>query len=472
MGKLHQQSNVRQLDGDRPDSQEPSRLFCWRFPAAFQRISQHLSLRCSVIVILGLAVFLSAVFWVLPMRSKSLGFDAKESVKLNATVQASFRLEKPVSELITHIGRLEYDLYGEIGAPGSKVAVLSMHQSGSSKYTDVVFGVLPDPLNVPIDEVSLILLRLSVVELFLQLTNLTLTKSTFGQTSDFQILKFPGGVAVAPERSTFIGQMPQFLFNFSLNNSISDIKGNSIKFRKQLEYGLHLEPYENVSVVVTNAEGSTLAPSVTVQATVVSDLGSLLPERMKELAETIKTSSSNLGLDNSQFGKVNSVMLSSFLNRTIADISPSPTPAPSPEPGPSASPSPAPSSYPPVQSPNDHPAPHCVNCEVSSPSPTTEPNSPVHCVPPAQSPDAHCRASPRISPQTSPFRSNQASPPVFPPFAYAPASHARNRGNGGNLVSPSLPPSLSSWAVQHLSKEIWLLGFSVMLVHLLCCMYQ
>lgn len=119
-----------------------------------------------------------------------------------------------------------------------------MHQAGSSKYTDVVFGVLPDPLNVPIDELSLILLRLSMVELFLQFTNLTLTTSIFGQTSDFQILKFPGGVAVVPEQPTVIGQMPQFLFNFSLNNSISDIKGNFIEFREQLGYGLHLESNE------------------------------------------------------------------------------------------------------------------------------------------------------------------------------------------------------------------------------------
>ncbi|KAK4769416.1 hypothetical protein SAY86_027566 [Trapa natans] len=425
MGKLHQQSNLSQLEGDR----EPSRIFFWRCPVEFRWISQQLSLRCSVVVVLGLTVFLSAVFWVLPLRSKSLGFEAKDSVKLSATVQASFKLKKPVSELITRIGRLEYELYGEIGAPGSKVAVLFMHQAGSSKYTDVVFGVLPDPPNVPIDELSLILLRFSIVELFLQLTNLTLTATTFGQTSDFQILKFPGGVAVIPERSTFIGQMPQFLFNFSLNNSISDIKGNFITFRQQLEYGLRLEPYENVCVVVTNAKGSTLASSVTVQATVVSDMGNLLPERMKELAETIKVSSSNLGLDNSQFGKVKSVMLSSYLNRTIADISPSPSPAPSPgssyEHGLSASPSPAPSSYPPVPSPIYHHVPHCVNCELS-PSPTMEPSSSETYFPPAQSPDSHCLFSPRISPQDFPFNSNQASLHVFP-CAYAPATPARNQ---------------------------------------------
>lgn len=38
-----------------------------------------------------------------------------------ATVQAYFRLEKPVSQLVSHIGRLEYDIYGEVGVPGTKV---------------------------------------------------------------------------------------------------------------------------------------------------------------------------------------------------------------------------------------------------------------------------------------------------------------------------------------------------------------
>lgn len=196
--------------------------------------------------------------------------------------------------------------------------------------------------------------------------------------------------------------------------------------------------------MVTNAEGSTLAPSVTVQATVMSDYGSLLPERMKELAKTIKGSSANLGLDNSDFGKVKSVMLSSYLNRTIEAISPSPSPAPSPgpsyEPAPSVSPSPAPSSYPPVPSPNCHPMPPCVNCEVSSPSPTMEPSSPVPSLPPAQSPKAHRRFGPRVSPQPSPSHLKQASSPVFPPRAYAPASPARSQGQTGNLVSPSLAP--------------------------------
>lgn len=40
---------------------------------------------------------------------------------LSATVQVCFRLQKPVSLLVPHIGRLEYDIYEEIGVPGTKV---------------------------------------------------------------------------------------------------------------------------------------------------------------------------------------------------------------------------------------------------------------------------------------------------------------------------------------------------------------
>lgn len=40
----------------------------------------------------------------------------------SATVQASFRLEKPVSQLIPYIERLENDLFGEIALPNTEVS--------------------------------------------------------------------------------------------------------------------------------------------------------------------------------------------------------------------------------------------------------------------------------------------------------------------------------------------------------------
>lgn len=118
-----------------------------------------------------------------------------------------------------------------------------MHQGGASNWTDVVFGVLSDPMNVPINPVSLSLLRSSLIELFLQQSNLTLT-SIFGQSSKFELLKFQGGITVIPLQSISIWQIQQVLFNFTLMNSISEIQDRLVQLKEQLRFGLHLRPYE------------------------------------------------------------------------------------------------------------------------------------------------------------------------------------------------------------------------------------
>ena len=119
-----------------------------------------------------------------------------------------------------------------------------MHQAGASNWTDVVFGVLSDPMNVPINPVYLSLLRSSLIELFLQQSNLTLTTSTFGQSSKFELLKFLGGITVIPLQSISIWQIQQVLFNFTLLNSISEIQDKLVQLKEQLKFGLHLRPYE------------------------------------------------------------------------------------------------------------------------------------------------------------------------------------------------------------------------------------
>lgn len=190
-----------------------------------------------------------------------------------ATVQANFRLQKPVSELVPHIERLEYDINEEIGVPNAKVlfllcclitylivdycdklilnaicfqqvAILSMHKCGDSNCTIVVFGVLPDPNNSQISRVSLSVLKASLIEVFLESANLTLTTTIFGQPSAFQILKFPEGITVIPSQSATSGQHYEILFNFTLNNSTADIVNNFVKLKDQLKYGLQLKPYE------------------------------------------------------------------------------------------------------------------------------------------------------------------------------------------------------------------------------------
>lgn len=42
----------------------------------------------------------------------------------SATTQAYFRLEKPVSDIVPHIARLEYDILEEIAIPNMKVCNL------------------------------------------------------------------------------------------------------------------------------------------------------------------------------------------------------------------------------------------------------------------------------------------------------------------------------------------------------------
>lgn len=119
-----------------------------------------------------------------------------------------------------------------------------MHPSGESNSTNVVFGFLSNPVHRPISPVALSVLRSSLIDLFLGRSNLTLMTPIFGQPSKFEILKFRGGITVIPVQSASIFQITQFLFNFTLYNSISEIDDKCIELRDQLKYGLHLRSYE------------------------------------------------------------------------------------------------------------------------------------------------------------------------------------------------------------------------------------
>ncbi|KAL7002000.1 hypothetical protein U1Q18_003148 [Sarracenia purpurea var. burkii] len=463
-----------------------STILCERCSMSLSRIGRQFSLKCVVLLIFSISVFLPVMFWILPPHSTQSAFDAKYAIKLRATVQATFRLQKPVSILVPHIGRLEYDIFEEIGVPYTKVAVLSMHQDGASNWTNVVFGVLSDPIDVSINPVSLSVLRSSLIDLFLQQSNLTLTATTFGQPSSFEILKFPGGLTVIPEQSASIWQITQILFNFTLNNSVYEIKENLAELKQQLTLGLHLWSYENVYVQVTNRNGSTIDPPVTVQAAVMSELGSLLPQRLKQLAQTISGSpANNLGLNDSIFGKVKEVSLSSYLNLTIHATSPTSTPAPAPE-------------------QNDH-LPPCFNCDASSPSPVIDhslsplPSSPAPSMVGTRPPRSP-RCSSTIAPSPSPTSNiDPTAPSAFPP--HAPSSYPlpvgptpqlspdlsplpvvsygssprKEKGNAKGpvsspIASPSISPSPSSFAMGPSYKWIWFFSLCGLLTfHLLIC---
>ncbi|KAJ1434993.1 hypothetical protein SESBI_05361 [Sesbania bispinosa] len=450
MGKNEEQQYVQDEEQRQSDWVEAHRC-CSVVLGAF-------SFKCLFILLFSLSALLSGIFWILPKFTIKYSFDAKDVIKQSATVQTSFRLEKPVSQVIPYIERLEYDIYGEIALPNTKVAILSMHQSVTPNWTDVVFGVLSDPMNVSINPVSLSVLRSSLIELFLQQSNLTLTTPIFGNASKFEILKFPGGVTVIPVQSASIWQIPQSLFNFTLNNSISELLDYFDDFKDELKFGLHLKSDENVYVQITNANGSTLAPPVVVQASVLPGFGSLLPQRLKQLAQTITGSAGrNLGLNNIVFGKVKEIRLSSFLKDTLHAYPPSPAPAPSPQlidhSEPPISPYHAPS-YSPI-SPSIAEKPPCFDCEISSPAPSTVPEHPPHPCPysgsvyhPIPSPKSYSKPSfrPAYSPAAAPTsHSASHSTEVAPDLSHvAEASHGskllQGEGRSKILVSQSLAP--------------------------------
>jgi len=124
------------------------------------------------------------------------------------------------------------------------VAILSIHQSVAPNWSDVVFGVLSDPMNVPINPVYLSVLKSSLIDLFLQQTNLTFTTSVFGNASLFEILKFPGGLTVIPVQSVSMWQIREVLFNFTLHHSISEVLDKFDDFEEELKFGLHLKSDE------------------------------------------------------------------------------------------------------------------------------------------------------------------------------------------------------------------------------------
>lgn len=120
-----------------------------------------------------------------------------------------------------------------------------MHRAEISNWTDVVFGVLPSQPNVSTDPYLLTLLRSILVDLYLQGSNLTLTNATFGHPFSFNILKLQGGITLIPDKlAPPIGQIPEILFNFTLNNSIDEIRENFMALNRQLRLGLHLMPDE------------------------------------------------------------------------------------------------------------------------------------------------------------------------------------------------------------------------------------
>lgn len=185
---------------------------------------------------------------------------------------------------------------------------------------------------------------------------------------------------------------------------------------------------------LTNQKGSTISSLVIIQASVTSsDFGNLLPQRLKQLAQTITESpAKNLGLNNSVFGKVKSISLSSYLKGTLHATAPTASPAPSPEPSISPHPSFRPT-HPPASSPKSHHPQPCRKCKAASPSG----NSPLH------SPGPESGPYPSFPPLISPAPSTIAPPPCPYSRPATPRSHSNltpHHPHSTSQLSPDLPP--------------------------------
>ena len=59
-----------------------SRFFCRTCSLGIIRIRRQFDLKCVVVLLLTLSIFVCALFWALPLRSNKTGFDAKDAIKL------------------------------------------------------------------------------------------------------------------------------------------------------------------------------------------------------------------------------------------------------------------------------------------------------------------------------------------------------------------------------------------------------
>ena len=88
---------------------------------------------------------------------------------------------------------------------------------------------------------------------------------------------------------------------------------------------------QNLYIELWNSQGSTVSPPTTVKSSVLLVIGNT--PRLKQLAQTIRGNSKNLGLNNTIFGRVKQVRLSSILQHSLhggegSAPSPSPTSLP------------------------------------------------------------------------------------------------------------------------------------------------
>ncbi|XP_073132516.1 uncharacterized protein [Henckelia pumila] len=327
MGKTGDEQTLPSTELDAQGT-NPSEGNCNWCCLSCRRIKKLVAFRCILVLVLCVAVLLSAVFW-LPFFHYGDQKDL-DLIYEGHDIVASFMLKKAASFLKDYILLLEDDIFDELSFPTTKVEIISLEPSARSDLTKVVFVVVSDVTTQSLIKDSFV--YLIIRQSFLHLTNASL----FGEPFSFEVLKFRGGITASPEQKAFLMQRVQILFNFTLNFSMDQILSKFDELSSQLQSGLQLSPYENLYIRLTNLKGSSVAPPTTVQSQVLLSVGvNPSNSRLKQLAQTITSShTKNLGLNNTVFGRVKQVQLSSIMQHSLGSggsVS-SPTPSPSPMP--------------------------------------------------------------------------------------------------------------------------------------------
>lgn len=506
MGKIDGEHPPPSADGSRPSGQPADGRFC----CGCVSIRRLIGFRCIFILLSSVALFVSAVFWLPPFLHYADQKDLSRNPSYRGhDIVATFDVERPVSLLEDNIKQLQTDIFEEFPIPSIKVDILSLEPLSGSNRTKVVFGLDPDAADSEIPSTYVSLIRSSFASLVTNQSFLRITKSMFGEAFSFEVLKFPGGITIIPPQSAFLLQKVQILFNFTLNFSVHQIQVHFSELTNQLEAGLRLAPYEVLYVKLWNAQGSTVTAPTIVQSSVLLEVGNTPSmRRLKQLAQTISGSnSSNLGLNNTEFGKVKQVRLSSILKHSLnGSDGNSPVRSPSPAP----TPHPRTYHHPPTHHHHHH---HAPLTPAISPAPATEKRAPEYGSPApersAASPKGsyeakppgcqyrykrksgrkdgkHSHLTPLVSPNISPVHS-PASPspqhhvnppvaPVSPAPALTPLPHViythiqpppKSDSNHPekSTTNPSVPPSPSpshSGADCHHTITQW--GFALFLI--------
>ncbi|KAK7336393.1 hypothetical protein VNO77_16933 [Canavalia gladiata] len=334
MGKTEEEQRPLPSSEDPPQNAETEcRCRC-------SRIRKLVGIRCILVFVLSLAVFLPAVFWLPPFLRladrKNLHTDSKYK---GHDIVASFIVNKSASLLEDNKLQLADEIYDEIEAPSTKVVIVSLDPLPGPNKTKVVFAVDPEDKDTGMSSAAISLIRASFTSLVIHQSILQLTSSSlFGDPFFFEVLKFKGGITIILEQNAFPLQKMQAIFSFNLNVPIYQIQSNFNELTSQLKSGLHLASFENLHVSLSNSEGSTVDAPTVVQSSVLLAVGIPSNQRLKQLAQSIM-GPHNLGLNNTEFGRVKQVRLSSILQHSLHGNdssgsvgSPSPSPAPLPHP--------------------------------------------------------------------------------------------------------------------------------------------